>query len=196
VTFSTKELKDAMGLGRKSEFVCQNAVDESFTGLPVKDLQPKNSILWRGSHSHERDLFLNREPVIEFSKSHPEICVKFFGLCPSWAPDLPNWEHIPFTDGVHRFFNILRFSNPFFMFFPLEDTHFNRCKSAIVKIDAALAQTPLLSESWFHGCRQFSLESMENALKNGDLCDSWEEIKGQYNLSFENEVRREIIESA
>lgn len=127
-------------------YVIKNALDEKTTWHDGKEilLRGKNRAVWRGSHTHDRDLDCYRDDIIKANQQHQMV---FMGTDPWWMG--LSADHIQPKD-ILTYYNILRATrtrNKLF-FVCLEDNDFNRCKSNIAFLEAHYAEAVCVVPNW------------------------------------------------
>jgi hypothetical protein len=150
ISVSTEALLEACrdrwpGTGRPALHLQPNAVFHSWPALaaatPEQDARPVLRYL-PGTRSHDRDLALIAGPLTECLRRHPQFSLEVVG--PVDLPlDLPadrvhHRDKLPFE----QFHTV--FGGTWLSLAPLEDTAFNRCKSALKWIEAGFWGVPTL----------------------------------------------------
>lgn len=152
VTFSTDQLKKVMGFSHPNAHVVRNATD--FDLLKVtrveKSAKLDNVIFWRGSKTHDQDLFQYAEPMGEIAKEFPNWRFMFLG-----SPWFGLLNYIPAKQSVvlpvvelPKYFGFLQALQPTISIVPLSDSVFNRSKSNIAWQEATVAESPALVPNW------------------------------------------------
>jgi hypothetical protein len=144
ITVSTPELANQVKIeyGRES-IVVPNAWNDY--ALPIQEPAPiiegeKIRIVYRGSNSHDGDLFAHRDAFREY----PNIEFIFMGCMPwyfytNYGGHMTTIIQEAWTNDIFGYFQRLIQLKPHFVVFPLEDNTFNRCKSNIAAIEATVA---------------------------------------------------------
>jgi len=143
VTVSTAPLQAELPLSAAPSWVLPNAVHHSWRGLPATPLAAGEVLSYLpGTRSHDRDFALAAEGLTQFLRTHPSARLELTGPG-HYVLDLPASQcqraaRRPFAtypDVVRRArVNLL----------PLEDTRFNRCKSALKVVEAGFWNIPTL----------------------------------------------------
>lgn len=94
-------------------------------------------VLWRGTDTHIADLYGVSASIREFAKANPDVEWTFFGFRPHYLLGLPNSEFLPITD-VTDYLRLLSRARYDACIVPLEDNGFNRAKSNIAWMEAAM----------------------------------------------------------
>jgi hypothetical protein len=145
VTVTTDFLRERLQKQTKAEVkVIPNAWD--FELLPYPELpEKKNVILWRGTASHQADLYCVRHELYEICKENPDWQMVFLGFLPWWYQEdkkefpegwLPNMTPVYLDGDIFQFFDILKQINPKIVVIPLNDNDFNRSKSNIAWMES------------------------------------------------------------
>jgi hypothetical protein len=128
-------------------YVIKNALDEKTTwhdGKNMAEWKDKKNVVWRGSHTHDRDLDCYRDDLVKLSDSHQMV---FMGTDPWWLH--LNAKFIQPHD-ILSYYNTLRAnrSRTRLFFVCLEDNEFNRCKSNIAFLEAHYAEAVCVVPNW------------------------------------------------
>ena len=144
ITVSTPELSAQVKIeyGRES-IVVPNAWNDY--ALPIQEPAPiiegeKIRIVYRGSNSHDGDLFAHRDAFREYEN----IEFIFMGCMPwyfysNYGGQMTTIIQEAWNMDIFAYFQRLIQLKPHFVVFPLEDNTFNRCKSNIAAIEATVA---------------------------------------------------------
>ncbi|MER2511140.1 MAG: hypothetical protein ABTQ25_01735 [Nitrosomonas ureae] len=167
ITVSTPELANQVKIeyGRES-IVVPNAWNDY--ALPIQEPAPiiegeKIRIVYRGSNSHDGDLFAHRDAFREYGN----IEFIFMGCMPwyfytDYGGHMTTIIQEAWNMDIFGYFQRLIQLKPHFVVFPLEDNTFNRCKSNIAAIEATVAGAVCLAsnlpEFRFQGLDVFSSE--------------------------------------
>lgn len=152
VTFSTEALKSAMRFENKNCHVIRNSTDFRLLGLTdVDKIVPLDkTIFWRGSRTHENDLFQYAEWMGKIAKEFTDW--KFVFLGDAWwglSKYIPKKQMV-FIPPVFlpKFFGFMQAIRPTICIVPLSDSVFNRSKSNIAWQEATIANSPCLVPRW------------------------------------------------
>jgi hypothetical protein len=154
VTVSTTFLAQLYQPYCKNIRVVPNALDTELKS--VRDRQtPKGRhkiIAWRGSNTHQRDLFRHAGAILSTSRdpANKEWAWHFIGYNPWFLTDSMPHTQTFITNGMspieyHHHISLLQASA--FMV-PLDESPFNRCKSNIAWMEAAFAGAASLVPNW------------------------------------------------
>jgi O-antigen biosynthesis protein len=152
VTFSTEQLKKIMGIGHTNSHVIRNATDfDLLKSLKVENASRlDNVIFWRGSKTHDNDLFKYAAPMGRIAKENPTWRFMFLG-----NPWFGLLNFIPAKQSVvlpavelPKYFGFLQTLRPSISIVPLDDSVFNRSKSNIAWQEATIAESPALVPDW------------------------------------------------
>lgn len=186
--------------------VIPNAHNDITLGNKRSALKRHNLILWRGSDTHVKDIWMYAEDIskqIQFFPSHTFV---FAGFDPWMIESADNLEVLPSTDPLLYFETMKRLA-PKLLHVPLQNTLFNRCKSNIAWMEAsyfgAACLAPVMHEWVRPGCVNYKdgadYEDGIRAAILGELDiekqvnTSWEYICDNLLLSKVNEKRVELI---
>lgn len=148
---STEALKKSLcQYGDEEKFVViNNCIDDYIYDVNEK-WNPCKIVFWRGSVSHEQDLNVFKNELIELVKNNPDFLFMFCGdIFPDWLTEL-KVENLKFKETVNVFQFMFDFKaiKPCLTIVPLEDTGFNRCKSDIARIEATASGSLSLCPEW------------------------------------------------
>lgn len=141
ITCSTPYLAERIekDFGRRA-IAIPNAWNER-TGKPTAfNAKPeKKAVLYRGSNTHDGDLFTHRAAFREYEN----IEFNFMGSLPwyfakEYGGMLRTIRHEGWTNSFQSYLERLRFINPSFAVVPLENNPFNQAKSNIAAIEATM----------------------------------------------------------
>jgi hypothetical protein len=133
VTVSSKELLNKVTeWGAKKPVYIPNAIDDSFKLLPK--VKQSNSIVWRGGQSHQADLDMAKEHIINLSQTNEII---FMGDAPSWVAEVKNHKLIKLVDYIN-YIMLLNSIAPKMLLVPLVPCDFNAARSDIAAQEAYL----------------------------------------------------------
>lgn len=144
VTVSTPELANQVKIEYSREAVVVPNAWNNYA-LPIQEPAPieegeKIRIVYRGSNSHDGDLFAHRDAFREYDN----IEFIFMGCMPwyfytNYGGRMTTIVQEAWTNDIFSYFQRLIQLKPHFVVFPLEDNTFNRCKSNIAAIEATVA---------------------------------------------------------
>lgn len=153
VIVSTNDIKESYKYFNENITIINNCFDDYFF-TPVKILSKNKIVLWRGSNSHMRDLFLFREQITELIRSNQAYTFVFWSNqdeYPAWLNELNREQtNVVFQKPVSPFYYFfwLKELNPFLTIVPLEDIPFNHSKSDLAKIEATASGCLCLAPNW------------------------------------------------
>lgn len=190
VTVSTEFLRDFMV---PEATVIKNA-------LPASWYNPhfncsRNSIAWRGSATHVRDVSLISMPMMKFAADHKEALFHVFGDQPWWMSLMQcDWQwHQPSHVGM--FMESFKQTKPRTIVVPLVDDEFNRAKSNIAMLEATMAGTLCIASNLpeFEGSLLFKdAESFGKIMEVTYLSDS--ECKEAYAYQYAQSMKHTLEE--
>lgn len=152
VTFSTEKLRETMRGKNQNAAVVPNATDFDLLDLQKKPHGKKleKSIFWRGSSTHDNDLFLYAEELKKIAVEFPEWRFVFLGS--PWKGIL---HYIPKNQVVivppvriPEYFGLVQALQPEIVVVPLEECLFNQCKSNIAWQEGTVAGASVLAPHW------------------------------------------------
>lgn len=180
VTVSTEPLTAVYK--NKNTIIVPNAYPDYLTHYFETKPQETPSIIWRGSNSHNRDLLLHKDEIQTFMKEQPEIKWHFIGQCPWMILDGLETKNIRYYKTVDciQLYDLISDINPAIGVVPLENNHFNECKSNIAWLEflagGAITVAPNMKEWNRKGIVKYSQGKLSSALK-GALAMPYEERK-------------------
>lgn len=148
VTVTTRELKRLLqvkvkdGLLAEKVYVVPNALLPELKALQASHdvAREKVRFMWRGSHTHQRDLIEVAGQILSFNeRNEKSIEWRFLGYNPFFLTDrMGENTTVIHSVKIDDFFSFLGKVNPNFMVVPLSDSSFNRAKSSIAYVEATL----------------------------------------------------------
>lgn len=132
----------------------------------LKKAPQKPTLSWRGSLTHQEDI-MQFKPSMDELDNELDIAWRFYGADMYWAKkglkDVTQIGNMDFT----LYQQTLRVDPGQVLFVPLEDNHFNRCKSDIAAIEATVAgMIPVVPSWWGLGLSTPHMkETIENVLQ-------------------------------
>jgi hypothetical protein len=130
--------------------VVPNGWDDRMQLSRGEERLPYRRVMWRGGDSHNEDLAVFANQFVRAANEGPEAIFTFVGASVYQIHDrMPTacMEEIPFRD-VMTYFQVLGEFRPSILMVPLNDTHFNRCKSNISLMEGAFAGAAVLAPDW------------------------------------------------
>lgn len=221
VWVSTKELKRCYQLPKTTlnerVYVVPNALNDIHLAVGKKAFPPpmerrQPAVLWRGSHTHERDVMEFVPEIVETAHKFPHWSFVFAGWNP-WFVTEHMKEKQAIVSGalpVGEFMDFVYATGPQVGMIPLSDHRFNRCKSNIAWLEMAWAGAACLVPDWeewrnpgcvtYRNSQDFKAGLMSLiAMKPEQRCElnrqSWEFIEKNYMLSKVNDIRLHTIEA-
>jgi glycosyltransferase involved in cell wall biosynthesis len=140
VTVSTEELGDAVKPYNEAVYVLPNLIDESVWRSRVP--QPSGPVVvgFAGTVSHDRDLAIVEDALIEISRRHgPDVAFRFMGCAREKIATLPAYSYLAFETSYRAYARALQGSGIEIGLIPVEDNSFNRCKSSIKWLEYAVS---------------------------------------------------------
>ena len=203
LSVSTQFLADQFKAARTAApVVIPNAWDDKL--LPTKFDAAKPAIVWRGSATHDEDLYSIHNALPKLK----DLDWNFIGQ-PFWLTlsQLKEYSLVPWKD-IHTYYKVLEYIRASVQIAPLADNGFNRCKSNIAWIEATRVGSIVVAPDWaewqkpgvynYGGAKSFA-DLVKHAYDDLDLVKklnalSWEYIEANLRLSNINKKRLEIIE--
>lgn len=208
VSVSTEYLRKAMC--ERAE-VIPNAFDDYLLSFEHPG-ERKKEIAWRGTNTHQRDLWDACPDILQIHKDNEKWSVKFIGYNP-WQITVdmdPNRYSITLTSTVMGYLDYMKKSKHAIHIVPLTDCPFNRAKSNIAWMEAAYSGAIVVApEGWEEWERpgvigyrkgQFvqAVESAISCINRGDgpetVSEARTEIARHGLLSQANLVRKKTLE--
>lgn len=152
-----KQEMTGLNLDTKKIRVIPNAYDDAVLGGLEPLRWPQNKlVMWRGSHTHDKDLMTFTPAMTRVLKNHLDWTYNFVGspfwhtieemeAVPGCKPN--NVIIVPTLDPID-FAQYLAQARPALMIVPLDDSPFNRAKSNIAWVEAAHAGAVALAPDW------------------------------------------------
>jgi hypothetical protein len=207
VSVSTEHLAQVFNPYRplgKPCVVIPNAFPSHYIDLNRKPVPRKKIITWRGSRTHDKDLFIARDLFAKVIIDYPEWNFVFLG-----EPDWRTLDMLP--KNRYRVINstgILEYMETFFNIgatahvVPLEDGAFNRSKSNIAWLEATYAGAAVFAPAMPEWKRP-GIESLENLwsyLDGGNQFQPMVDVSREYIQNYlmidkVNLLRRQLLES-
>jgi len=208
-SFSTSYLTDRAvdDFGIHNDRLVENGIDFVLQPM-VSKCQDGDNILWRGTHTHQSDLYAFRQSISNAALVYNR-CIDFHGYDPFFLTrELPNHRVFAFTTIPDSLENI---RNPIYKYSvtPLVDNPFNRAKSNIAALESIAAGIlPIVPEmtEWYglglsykNGTdlmqRVVEIESGDAKEQDALLNSLQELVKKNYNLSHKNAIRKNILKN-
>lgn len=157
VTVSTTTMRDALmkHVGNVQNFKPENIEiltngfnPRWFWWRQINKRSQKVRVMWRGSKHHEKDLWHVNGHIKKAMKEFPNVEFFFIGHKP-WQlfEETENWFHISPTT-PHSYMKMMYTVRPDICMVPLADNAFNRCKSNIAQLEAAMAGAVSVVPNW------------------------------------------------
>jgi hypothetical protein len=212
VSVSTQGLADNfINRGFRREYhVIQNALDLSLFPWSKDAKESKNTLAWRGSPSHTRDVLSVSQQIMDLVQGSEGIEFEFIGDRLWFLTDRLDPKKIKLTRpiGVIDYFKYIYELCPKFAMAPLQDIPFNRAKSNIAWLEMSWAGAVMLAPEmpeWMqpgvltYKSPQHFLELGKRMLKMSEderlslREKSWKIIMDKYVLDVVNKKRDDLI---
>jgi hypothetical protein len=103
--------------------------------------------VWRGTSSHQGDIFDVKDQLDELIAGMPEVDFFFLGYNP-WMLAQQDNLYVVESMSLMEYFQALDSLAADVLIVQLEDSTFNRCKSNIAQLETARAGTTVVGPSW------------------------------------------------
>ncbi len=215
VTVSTGYLKERLSKLNKDIRVIPNA----FNGRLLryrKNPDPKREklIMWRGSETHQKDLYLYTKQLVEIADANPTWNFTFVGSGFWLTTEALPQKQVTICESIDpiEYFQLIHKLQPAITIVPLHDSPFNRCKSNIAWQEATFAGSLTLAPNWNEWKRpgvecyenplefKLKLQQMMGFIENkpgisSDLVEaSWKDMQQNFLLDNVNEAREQCVE--
>lgn len=211
VTVSTNELKNQFFDINKKVVVIPNALNTEIFKIEQLNTKRNNVIMWRGSNTHQYDLFSFMGQIHNIATNANPWQLVFFGFYPWMLSNFENVKHYPTMDVLPYHKNIKQLA-PNAMMVPLADHLFNRCKSNIAALEGIFAGAVCVVPNWdewqipgtfkYNDPNQFQnyiTDIYTGKVTSKDILDlnknAREFILDNYSLDVVNKKRVEIIKT-
>lgn len=191
VTVSTKHLRREYLKHAANVVVIPNALDPAL--IKFRGERPRrNRVLWRGTRTHDRDVASCATEIVQAAVKFPETEFVFLGADPcAWevSERIKNCQRVLNPMDPFMFFQAEMELCPKILIAPLSDNNFNRSKSNIAGIEAALAGAVCLAPDWeewrmLEGAYFYKTAKEFGSMLNHLLTYSEQEIIGSANRTF------------
>lgn len=211
VTVSTEALRAKYSEYNPNIHVVPNGLNMNILHRIDTNVARNKVIVWRGSWSHNMDLWTHTAAIREAYEKFPDWSWCFFGFDPWWitADWSPNrYRHIPFDNIYTNFIGNLQKMRGAVHIVPLSDSPFNRAKSRISHLEASLAGSAVLTPDWeewqdggnvryngVQGFRDMFFQMLDAPVelhaKTND--EDWKWVSENRTLEQTNKLRKSII---
>ncbi len=184
--------------------------------LPSMERPPREKlVVWRGSASHVKDLWIHTEALTSVIKEFPDWKFEFIGET-FWGTLEHLRKHCKPENIIRTgsmdpilFYKYLARQRPAVVIVPLEDIEFNRSKSNIAWLEATSAGAATLAPDWpewnqpgiatYNGLHDFTVQLSALMIDSSYQAERWstskEYIQGNLQLSDLNKMRYTLIHS-
>jgi len=142
-TFSTEELASRFGVFRPTlpSAIIPNAAFRPWRELPRLDTQPRRITYFSGTRTHDRDFAMVEPALARLLSERNDFRLQIVGplSCGLAHPSIDRVDRVDFA----QYADLVRASH--LNIAPLEDTPFNRCKSALKVIEAGCFGVPTVA---------------------------------------------------
>lgn len=200
-TLSIKEsIAERTGKSRSQIQVIPNGIDETLFDLTwLNNISLRDTILWRGGDTHDADMAMYLDKMVELYNDFPKLKWAFMGHAPEAFMAKIDPSRIllyPFEE-IMTYFDRLFELRPMMTIVPWEENSFNRAKSCCSWLESTIAGAPCVFPKW-------STEFVDGMVGYQDaegfyraasaLITDQELRKTQYNLSHTNLCNRFTLE--
>jgi glycosyltransferase involved in cell wall biosynthesis len=213
ISVSTEALGKKIAKINPNVILVPNAVDTTLFKPMAPEIGRNKTILWRGSHTHFKDLIVHKEAILDIYKKYPEWKWFFAGYNAWFITEHMHQDrcfYAPFINNARQFIELLQAQRAAIHLVPLFDSEFNRSKSNVSKLEASIAGSATLVPDWeeFRGGEAFrykdpadfhaKLEEMINTPLEtlGEMANKdWEWVEKERSLDVINKTRIGILMS-
>lgn len=211
VTVSTEALREQLLPFNQNVHVVANGLDMKILNPLSNDIPRNPIVMWRGGHSHDRDLRTHADAILSAYEKNPDWSFCFMGWNPWYITEkmqANRVRYIPFSGEYVPYMKNLQKMRAAIHIVPLADNTFNRCKSRIAHLESAFAGSVCLAPAWkeWEGgeCVHYEgVQDFENQLLNlmaaplnklGEQANrSWSWVTANRTLHYSNVKRRELF---
>lgn len=193
ITVSTPALGEIVRSFNSQVHVLPNLVDDTLWSPPPRHTTGKIVIGFGGSSTHAGDIAMIEEALLAIADTYGDrITFKFLGCVTERLASLPCVEFIDFQQSYREYAQALMTAGIDIAIVPLEDSHFNRCKSNIKWLEYSACGIPGVysdilpySSCVTHG---------QTGLLAGSSTEAW--IEALKSLIAREDLRRTVGEAA
>jgi glycosyltransferase involved in cell wall biosynthesis len=143
VSVSTPFLAEALRSYHDRVHVLPNLIDDALWRGKPRQNRDKVVIGFGGTLTHGGDITLVEEALLAIADKYREaVAFKFFGCVTERLGSLPCVEYIDFKSSYVEYAQTLQQAGIDIAIIPLEDNHFNRCKSNIKWLEYSMCGIP------------------------------------------------------
>lgn len=210
VTVSTKALKRELSKLNQNIRVVPNALNMSMLKRQEIDYAQQNNIMfWRGSSTHQRDIYCFHQEIVELAEKYKRWKWVFLGYNPWFVtmPTSPNQTIYYKGIDVIDYHKTIPKMLPAMMHVPLHENKFNDCKSNIAALEGIYFGSTMIVPDWdewqIPGCLRYKnpkdyYELIEAGFKNEVNFEqqnktAWEYVSENFTLEKINALREEIL---
>lgn len=150
VSVSTNHLKIKLRQYNKNIKVIPNAFNDYLFDVNRAIDNQKNFIIWRGGNTHQLDLMLYTDVIVEVFKKYEKFSWYFLGYHPWFISHNVNSGRFISKDAVDPmvYHDLILKNSPKLFHIPLQDSSFNRSKSNIALLEGAYTGAVCLVPDW------------------------------------------------
>lgn len=151
VFVSTEALKKQLSQFNSKIEVVPNAIDFKIIQPFSEDLPRNPVVMWRGGHSHVRDVAHHEHAFMEAYERFPDYSFVFMGWNPWQITEKMNpmrVRYVPFNVEYINYMADMKKMRAAIHVVPLADNIFNRCKSRIAHLESTIAGSVCLAPAW------------------------------------------------
>jgi hypothetical protein len=191
ITVSTNILKEKFSKLNNNVIIIPNALDDSIFPLQLKKHYSNNKkVLWRGSKTHENDVFTYKDQILkgmQYDWQYHFICDNQFIFIQKYANENYTFHR---SMELTQYFQFIRNLNPALTIVPLAENDLNLSKSNINWIEATYSGSACVIPGFgdFEYCN--GLKYLNEMQFEGALIGV---MKGHYDLQKMNEQSWEFI---
>lgn len=149
ITVSTQGLREIFLHLNRNTFVVPNALPKWIYKRNKPDSEREKIVLWRGTNTHIKDLYVFKDPIIRLAKEYKDWKFIFYGYWPWFiGEEIQDNFETRFSPEITSFLSGMNQLKASIGIIPLDDSPFNRCKSNIALLEMGLCGTTCVVPNW------------------------------------------------
>lgn len=149
VTVTTEALQKTLKQWNDNVLIIPNAHDDYLLGPCAPEEKRSNTIVWRGSNTHQNDLLHFKDEIIALGEKFPDFEWHFLGYDPFFITSKIRHKFHK-ARPVIDYFALIKHLRPAVLMCPLVDVPFNHAKSNIAWLEATFAGAVTVGPSFDH----------------------------------------------
>jgi len=193
ITVSTPALGEVIQAYNENVQVLPNLVDDALWSVSSPHTSEKIVIGFGGSSTHDGDIAMIEEALLAIARKYGDrITFKFLGCVTDRLANLPCVEFIDFKPSYREYALELKTASIDIAVVPLEDTHFNRCKSNMKWLEYSACRIPGVYSDLlpYNSC----VTQGRTGLLTGNSTQQW--IEALESLIVQEDLRKAIARAA